>query len=140
MTDLGRPDVRSPKRAEAWARKAFRKAGSIATEGNRTIRFAVGTATTSSVTDIPAGSIILSASLDVTTPYSAGATLEVGNAGDATLLQASGDNDPQASNLYAAPQDTSWGGSSAPVLVTVSGAPAAGAAECIIVYTIQPDP
>ena len=26
MTDLGRPDVRSPKRAEAWARKAFRKA------------------------------------------------------------------------------------------------------------------
>jgi hypothetical protein len=26
MTDLARPDVRSPKRAEAWARKAFRRA------------------------------------------------------------------------------------------------------------------
>jgi hypothetical protein len=58
--------------------------------------------------------------------------LQVGQTGTTNLLMQTTDNDAQVSNLYSVWQDTAWGSSSLPVLVTVSGAPAAGVAACIV--------
>jgi hypothetical protein len=100
------------------------------------IDYAVGTgAAQSSVTSIPSGAIVLSAEVKVTTPYSTGATISVGQTGSVSLLQGTGDNMPTVVGEYLAEQRTSWGGSSLPVLTTVSGAPAAGAGTVTVLYS-----
>ena len=102
------------------------------------IRFALGTATASSATSIPLGAIVLDASLDVTTPYSGGATISLGQAGSVTEFQLTTDNNPQANGLYEVVQDT-VAASLNPVLATVGGAPAAGAATVLVKYVVTPE-
>jgi hypothetical protein len=100
-----------------------------------TIDFAIGTgASQSSVTSIPAGAIVLRAEVKITTPYSGGATIAVGQTGTTTLLQATGDNTPTIVNEYDADQRTGWGASALPVLVTVGGAPSAGVGTVTVMY------
>jgi hypothetical protein len=101
------------------------------------IRIAVALATVSSVTTIPIGAIVIEAELDVTTPYTAGATISLGQAGAVTEFQLTTDNNPQASALYQVPQDTA-AASANPLLVTVAGGPAAGAATAIVRYVVSP--
>ena len=101
----------------------------------RMIRFVVGTATIDSATSIAANDRIISASVDVTTPYSGGATIEVGKAGGTVdLLQDSGDNRPQSAHVYAKEQDTDWGAGSAAIRTTVTGA-GVGASTVIVRYS-----
>lgn len=105
----------------------------------RCIKFAIGTsASYSSASDIPANATILSATVDVTTPYSGGATISVGRTGSTSLLQATTDNLPTAANLYKVEQNTAWGGSALPVLVTIGGTPGAGVGTVVVLYT-QPN-
>jgi hypothetical protein len=143
MTDLARPIVRSPKRAEAWAKKALARISGL-TPGvhgaTSLMRFAIGTgAAQTSTTTLPAGAVVVSATLDVQTPYTAGATIAIGSAASPSLLLGTGDNAPQFANAYTAEQDTVW---TVPgtVLVTIAGAPAAGAGEVLVQYSIAPNP
>ncbi len=101
-----------------------------------TIDFAIGTtASQSSVTNIPSGAIVLSCMVNITTPYSAGTTIAVGQTGTTGLLMGTGDNVATVVDTYLAPQRTSWGGSNLPVLVTVGGSPSAGVGTVTVQYS-----
>lgn len=103
------------------------------------IRFALAQATASSATSIPIGAIVIDTEIDVTTPYSVGATISIGQTGSVSEFMATGDNNPQAAALYQTHQDTS-AASTNPVLATVGGAPAAGVAQVIVRYVVTPQP
>ena len=96
------------------------------TGAERLIRFAIGTATVDSSTTIPANARILRCDVDITTAYNGGATISIGVAGGTVdLIQTTSDNNPQAGgvpNTYAKEQDTAWGGSTAAVRATLTGA------------------
>jgi hypothetical protein len=101
------------------------------------IDFAIGTgASQSSVTSIPTNAIILRCDVTITTAYSAGTTIAVGQTGTTNLLQATGDNFPTVIDGYTALQRTAWGGSALPVLVTVGGTPSAGVGAVTVEYTL----
>lgn len=102
------------------------------------IRFAITNAASQSSTNlIPANAVVARALLDITTPYSGGATISVGQTGNAALLMATGDSAPTIANVYDATiEDTAWGASALAVLVTVAGAPAAGAGFCAVYYSV----
>jgi hypothetical protein len=103
----------------------------------REIRFAItNAASQSSATLIPASAIVVSTQLDITTPFSAGATITVGQTGSAALLMATTDNLATVANVYEVSQDVAWGASALAVLITVAGAPAAGAGQAIVRYTL----
>ncbi len=102
--------------------------------GVKTIRFVIGTATVSSATQIPANAIVQNCEVKITTPYSAGGTIAVGQTGTVALLQATTDNLPQSTDMFEVEQDTAWGAAPLAVLVTVGGAPAAGAGVVIVRY------
>lgn len=101
------------------------------------IKVAVALATVSSVTSIPIGATVIEAELDVTTPYSPGATISLGQAGSVAEFQATTDNNPQADALYQVPQNTS-AASTNPLLATVAGGPVAGVATAILRYVVTP--
>lgn len=117
-----------------WAPASASSSGAV-----RTIRFAIGTAATAdSVTALPAGSIVFRCVVNVTTPYSAGASIQVGDAGGTVnLYMAASQNNPQVSNIYALGQETT--GVAAVIRATIGGAPAAGAGFVSIWYSV-PDP
>jgi hypothetical protein len=75
--------------------------------------------------------------LDITTPYSAGATISVGNATTNNLLMGTTQNTATLAGLYSLVQDTTFTPAD-PVQVTVSGSPAAGAGFCIVRYVVTP--
>lgn len=126
----------TPVAGNDLATKAYVDAGDVIAEGGvQQIRFAItNAAAQNSATSIPAGSIVIDAEIDVVTPYSGGATITIGSAASPALLQATTDNTPGVAGLYGAHQDTAWGGVTGTVLVTVGGAPAAGAGFCIVRY------
>jgi hypothetical protein len=129
----------TPIAANDLATKAYVDSGAIAADGGvQTIRIPVGLTTVSSTTTIPAGSLISVTKEDVSTPYSPGATISIGQTGSPSLLQATTDNTPQSANLYVVEQDVSWGASPLAVLVTVTGSPAAGASTVIVSYVQVP--
>jgi hypothetical protein len=104
------------------------------------IRFALGTgATQTSLSEIPAGAIVVKAYLDIQTAYPTGTMMQVGQVGTPDLLMGTSDNDPTFEDQYEADQDTPWGGSNLPVQVTVIGSPAYGSGECVVTYTL-PNP
>lgn len=102
------------------------------------IRFALALVTADSVTSLPVGAVVYDARLDVTTPYSPGATIEIGTTGSLNQFQATTDNDPQVANLYSAPQDSVVNAPSV-IVATVAGAPAAGTAEVMVLYALAPN-
>lgn len=93
-------------------------------------------ATTDSTLLLPAGSYVHSCQLKLTTPYSLGATISIGQVGSVSLFQATTDNNPQgtANDIYEVDQLTS--ASNAIVRVTIGGAPAVGASQVLIKYSI----
>jgi hypothetical protein len=92
-------------------------------------------ATTTSTAQIPAGALVVDCRLLVTTPYSAGGTIEVGIAGTLADFMGTGDNDAQLDGLYDVPQQTTVGGASA-VVVTVGGAPGAGVSVVVVFFVV----
>lgn len=107
--------------------------------GVQTIDFTIGTGTVDSVTSIPNTAIVYNAWITITTPYSGGATLELGSAATPTLLQGTSDNNPQVDNIYALEQRTPWPIAGA-VRCTVGGAPGVGAGKVTIQYSGPPNP
>lgn len=103
--------------------------------GVKLIRFAITTsASQTSTTSIPANAIILRASLDIQTAYDNNATITVGRTGSASLMMASSDSFVTTQNMFQVDQDTDFGGSALPVLVTVTGTPTVGAGFCLVEY------
>ena len=104
------------------------------------IRFQVGNATTSSVTQLPASAIVVKTVVDVVSAYSAGATLEVGNAASPFLLLPSGQIQAQATGVNSSgDQDIAFAGGTAAVRCTVQGAPASGLCEVLVYYVLTPN-
>jgi hypothetical protein len=111
--------------------------GAGASGSMRVIRMPItNAASQSSVTTIPANAVVEDTRVEITTPYSGGATITVGQTGSAALLQGTGDNLPTVAGMYETPQDVAWGASALAVLVTVAGAPAAGAGFVIVQYAV----
>lgn len=104
----------------------------------REIRFAINNTNGAqdSAALVPANAVIVAAELDIATPYSGGATITLGRAGSATLLQATTDNLATVANRYSLDLDTAWGGSALAVRATIAGAPAAGAGFAIVRFTV----
>ena len=102
----------------------------------RTIRFIVdNSASQDSDTSIPANARVFDCNFEVTTAYSGGATVAIGNSTTANLIMLATENNAQkAGRTYAKEQDTGWGGSDLPVRVTVTGSPAAGAGVVVVKY------
>lgn len=101
------------------------------------IDFAIGTgASQSSVTSIPANAVVLRCDVTITTPYSGGTTIKVGQTGTTNLLQDTGDNTPTVANEYSSEARVVWGASPLAVLVTVGGAPGAGVGVVTVLYTL----
>jgi hypothetical protein len=104
----------------------------------QTIRFALGTGTASSATSIPNNAIVIRAVVDVTTAYSAGANITLGSAASPLVLANAGVANPQQVDVYSTGDlDVTWAGP-AVVQATVTGAPAAGAAEILVYYVVTP--
>jgi hypothetical protein len=100
------------------------------------IRLPITTAASqSSATQIPANAYVYSAELDITTPYSAGATITLGVTGTAAAFMATTDSTVTLAGIYEVPQDTLVS-SAAALLVTVAGAPSAGAGTAIVLYSV----
>ena len=93
-------------------------------------------ASTSSATAIPANAVIYDSKLDVTTAYSAGTTIALGIAGNTGLFMGAADNTPTVTGLSQVMQDTSVGAVAAALLITITGAPAAGAGFAIVLYSV----
>ena len=101
------------------------------------IDFAIGTgASQNSTSSIPANAIVDYVLLNITTPYSGGATIAVGQTGTTNLLLSTGDNTPQTVDQYMSEARVAWGGSPLPVLVTVGGSPGAGVGTVTVAYSL----
>lgn len=108
--------------------------GSV-TGARRVMRFTVdNSAAQNSVNEIPQNARVLECTFEVTTPYSGGATVSIGYTGAVAAFQATTDNLPQTAAAYVVDQDTLVP-SDQTVLVTVSGAPAAGAGVVIVEFS-----
>jgi len=87
---------------------------------------------------IPANARVLDTIVEITTEYSGGATITVGNSSSPALLQGTTDNAPQQTgvpNRFSVEQDTDWGGSPLPVRTTIAGSPGAGAGVVTVIFT-----
>ena len=101
------------------------------------IRYAItNAATQDSTTLIPGAAQVALARLVVTTPYSGGATISIGQMGSIALLQATTDNLATVANTYNVEQDTAWGGIDLAIRTTINGTPAAGAGFVIVFYCV----
>lgn len=111
--------------------------GSSISGSVREIRLPItNAASQSSAAVVPANAVVVEAELDITTPYSGGATITVGRTGSPSLLLGTTDNQATVANRYKAELDQAWGASALAVLVTVAGAPAAGAGFAIVKYCV----
>ncbi len=109
------------------------------TGAKRVVRYAIdNTADQDSTFQIPANAIIHEAILKITTSYSGGASISIGNSTDPDLIMLTTDNKPQAAagRLYSVEQDTDWGVAADEVKTTISGAPAAGAGVVIVTFSL----
>ncbi len=98
------------------------------------IRVPFTLANASSAALLPAGAFVKECTVEIDTPYNAGATISVGQTGTPTSFQATADNNPQIAGLYEENQETSAVGGLA-VLVTVTGA-AAGSGVAWVTYAV----
>jgi hypothetical protein len=132
----------TPVAANDWATKAYVDSGSVIADGGvQLIRFAITTtAAQNSVTQIPSGAIVLSSFFDIQTPFTAGTTLTMGNAGSPALLMGTTDSDATTIGIYEVPQDTAFTPGPATLLVTVAGGPIAGAGFACVEYVQGPQP
>jgi hypothetical protein len=126
----------TPVAANDYATKAYVDSGG-ASGAVQEIRFAIGTgASQASATSIPASAYVTECTVEITTPYSGGTTISVGQTGgSATLFQLTTDNLATANGLYTVNQDTLTAGAPATVSVTIAGAPAAGVGVVIVKFS-----
>lgn len=117
----------------------IKEVGTVVVQGAiRTLRFLVANASISSVLQIPGGSRIVFASLQIIDAYDVGATITLGYAASPTILMSATDNVPQRIGTYMIDHDVEFPGLPTTVLATVSGAPVNGAAIVTVRHT-QPE-
>jgi hypothetical protein len=107
------------------------------TGARRTVRFAIdNTAQQDSVSQILLGNVIHSVAVKIVTPYSGGATLEIGTTADPDLIMTTSDTNLQkpAGRIFVKEQDTVWPIDSV-VRATIAGGPAAGDAIVIVEFS-----
>lgn len=123
---------------DAVTKKDLNEAVAGASGVKRVIRYALGTTTASSTTEIPANAYVFSVTIDVTTAYDAGTTVAIGQTGDTDLLMATSKNKATKVGTYVIPyyQGLAWGASSLAVLATVAGSPSAGASVIAVEYAV----
>ena len=97
------------------------------------------------MTTLPATAIVVKTAVDVTTAYSPGSTIMVGNATTPNLLADAGVANIQVANPAGQPYSTgdtdiAFAGGTATVTATVTGGPAAGACEVLVFYVLTPNP
>jgi hypothetical protein len=86
---------------------------------------------------IPSNAVIVETMVDVVTPLSAGGVIQVGKTGAGALLMPSNDVLATVAGQYSSgPQNVAWGATAAPVLISVGGAPAAGAGFVLVHYAM----
>lgn len=126
----------TPVAANDYATKAYVDSGG-ASGAVQEIRFAIGTgALQTSTTSIPANAFITEATVEITTPYTGGTTISVGQTGGAVnLFQLTTDNLATANGQYMVQQDTQGGAAPATVSVTIAGAPGAGVGVVIVKFS-----
>lgn len=106
--------------------------------GVQRIEFAIGAnAAYASTASIPAGYKVDRCDVQITTPYSATATITVGSDSSASLLQATTSNNPQAAETYSFEQNTTWvaTGASSTVRVALGGTHTDGVGSVIVWYS-----
>ena len=106
----------------------------------QTLRIPIALATVASSTPLPANAVIERGAVTIVTPYSAGATINVGQAGSTAEFMANADisPNPQTAGISVLEQDTP-AGSTAPLLVTIGGAPSVGSGFVTVRYTVIPN-
>jgi hypothetical protein len=112
-------------------------AAAAAASSIKYVRIVTGTnATYTSDTVIPANARLDSASFEVTDAYSAGTTISLGQVGSVALAMTTAETTPEVlgSKVVKNDQDVAWGAAALAALVTVNGAPAAGAGVAIFKY------
>lgn len=103
----------------------------------RAIDFAITTgASQDSDSQIPANAIIHSVKLIIQTPYSAGATIELGYTGNTSAILGSADNNPQEAHEYECEDYAVWDSSPQLVLATIGGSPVAGSGRVVVAYSV----
>jgi hypothetical protein len=120
---------------DAVTKRALDAATASAASG--AIRIPIGTTNVVSSSSLPSGSIQTRCKLDVTTPYPAGTTIQVGISGQPSLFMPSTANDPTTVGLDEESLDASFVGAASQVQVTFGGAPTSGAGF-VIVEWVQP--
>jgi hypothetical protein len=115
-------------------------ANSEGVTGLKFIKMPLALVTKVSTSIIPDNATILHCILDVTTPYSAGTTVQVSRTGGGATVMGTTDNDPTIQAQHEVPQATSWGATGAgTVTATIAGAPSVGVAMLYIGYSIPND-
>ena len=118
-----------------WVNKRFGDANYGVVGGMRVIRFPIALITVDSTALLPASAIVFKTTVNVTTPYSAAATIDIGDdGGTADLYMDDTELDAEAANLYSKPQETT--GVAAAIQATIGGAPAAGAGFVSVFYAV----
>lgn len=111
----------------------------LETSNVHSIRFPITNAASQpSSTLLPAGSIVVDARCLITTPFSSGASIQVGQTGVLNAFMKTTDITAKTAGLYAVRLDAAAASPDAAVLVTVGGSPAAGAGVVSIQYVIAP--
>lgn len=102
----------------------------------KTISFAINNdASQSSITQMPANSVVWYSWLQVNVAYSPGTTISLGIGGNLTLFQATTDNNPEVETIYEIKKMSNIGGSAEVLVVTIDGAPAAGSGQATVFYS-----
>lgn len=97
-------------------------------------KFSVTTdATTTSTNNIPAGSTIIGVYVDITTAYSAGATMQIGKLGTLAYILDTTDITITTQQLETYHATIAWA-SAEKVYITIAGSPALGACDVYIIY------
>lgn len=91
-------------------------------------------ATFDSITIIPANYNIRQVDLKVTTAFSSGTTIQVGNTSVPNLIMNISDGKPEQVGIYSELQNTEWGVSDSIVRVSIGGSPIAGAGIVMVRY------
>ena len=101
------------------------------------IRFVIGTAAAQLSANRPAAGAFGSvAQIEITTPYSPGTSIEIGQAGTPALLQGIGDNVPTASPPVTFSEEQDSPLVNLPILVTIAGGPVAGAGVVVVRWAV----
>jgi hypothetical protein len=104
----------------------------------KNIRFALTfAASQDSVVLLPANARVKTITVEVTTPYSNGTTIEVGTTADPNLILESDIVTRMAKvGFYIINEDTQWAATAETVKVALGGTPSAGAGFMNVIYTI----